>query len=162
MLVTIGAALVIGILLFMMIAAWHRRIGVGGIFVFGIIGIGAGIAVANLPRVASFAVQAGQNQSLSLQLQQVEQKVQQVTTQAQQVQTDVTEVRQIREQIEALAKRVEQGEQNVSQMHDTMQQTWRSLFESFAYIVSTRNLFPPPDFINQEINRHVNILAAFR
>lgn len=45
-------------------------------------------------------------------------------------------------------------------MHDSVQQTWRSLFDSFAYVVLTRNLFPQPENISREIERHVNIIGA--
>lgn len=65
-----------------------------------------------------------------------------------------------RRAIDAL-KEVEAVEKSVSGMQDNMQQTWRSLLESYALSMGTRNLFPPPPHINAEINRHLNILATF-
>jgi hypothetical protein len=154
MLIIAAVVVVLGGVVF---AGWmlsRGRLGAGGFFaVVSALAI-AGIAIANLPRVNSVAVEAGATNSLKVTLQETKDT-------AQQVQTDAGEVRQMKEQIEALLKRVEEGEQNVSRMRDSMQQTWRSLFESFAYIVDTRNLIPPPDFIADEIVRHINILGAF-
>ena len=71
-------------------------------------------------------------------------------------------------EIASLAKQAEQAvqsingvERNVTQMRDNVRQTWRSLFESYIYVVSTRNIFPIPQPVAQEIDRHLTILATF-
>jgi len=64
-------------------------------------------------------------------------------------------------QAEAAVQAARSVEQNVAQMRDNVRQTWRSLLESFYYSVSTRNLFPIPQPVAQEIDRHLNILATF-
>ncbi len=64
-------------------------------------------------------------------------------------------------QAEAAVSAVKTTESNVALMRDSVRQTWRSLLESYFYVVSTRNIFPIPQAINVEINRHLNILAAF-
>lgn len=154
MLELIGAGIVVSMMIFAMFEARRGRIGAGWVCALVLVAALAGVAVANLPRVVSFAMQAGEHRSVNLQLQQVSKK-------AQQVQADASEVRQMKEQIEALVNRVQQGEENVSRMHGSMQQTWRSLYESFAYIAGTQNLTPPPKFISNEIVRHVNIIGEF-
>lgn len=80
----------------------------------------------------------------------------------------VKDAESTRTQIEALAKQVQQAaeaikktETNVAQMRDSVRQTWRSLLESYMYAIGTRNLFPPPEYVAREIDRHLNILAVF-
>lgn len=146
MLIVAASIIVVG-LLFAGITTWTGRTASGGFVCIAGAAMFAGVLVANLPRITGIAVQAGATSSIDVKLQEVE--------------NNVTEARQIRGQIETLAKRVEQGEQNVTAMRDNVRQAYQSLFESFAYIVGTRNLMPPPNSINQEITRHINILAAF-
>ncbi len=80
----------------------------------------------------------------------------------------VAEAKKVETQIEAISKQaqsaaeaVRRTETNVSQMRDQVRQTWQSLLESYVYAIGTRNLFPPPEFVSAEIDRHLNILAVF-
>lgn len=154
MLNMVGVGIILVGLMFAGCLTWRGRTTAGGFLAIVVAVVIASVAVANLPRVVGVAVQAGATTSIDL-------KLQEVQSAAQQVQTDTGEVRQMKEQIEVLLKRVEQGEQNVSQMHDLMQQTWRALFESSVYTIMTRNIFPIPAPVAQEVDRAINNLAAF-
>ena len=78
------------------------------------------------------------------------------------------EASQAKEQISTLSTKVQssaeaatRAQSDVAAMQQNIRQSIRSIFESFAYAIGTRNLFPPPDFVNKEIDRHLNLLAAF-
>lgn len=80
----------------------------------------------------------------------------------------VKDAESTRTRIEVLAKQAQEAaeairktEANVAQMRDSVRQTWRSLLESYMYAIGTRNLFPPPDYVVKEIDRHLNMLAVF-
>jgi len=62
--------------------------------------------------------------------------------------------------VAALAK-AKAVEKHVTEMQGNMQQTWRSLLESSALAMGTRNIFPPPPNIGSDIDKHLNILATF-
>lgn len=153
-LLVLGIVILVAVIVFICVAAWNKRIGVQLAFTLGVMGVIACIVVANLPNIVGLVLKSGDKTAYGLELQRVEQK-------AKEVATDTDEVRRMKEQIEALVKRVEQGEQNVTAMRDNVRQAYQSLFEALGYMVGTRNLMPPPDSINQELNRHINILAVF-
>jgi len=152
--VIIGVIIICVVLSFAMWLSYQRRITAGGFFGVVVVGILAGAVTAGLPRIISVAMKAGTTTSVDIKLQEVKEA-------AQQVQTDANEVRQMKEQIETLVKRVEQGEQNVLVMQGNVRQAYQSLFESIAYIILTRNIFPPPPAVAKEMDRHVNLLGTF-
>lgn len=154
MLLILGILIVIAVLTFICVASWHGKIGAQLGISLAVVAVIAAIVVANFPDMAGLVVKSGEKDLYSIQFQKVERA-------AQQVQTDADEVRQMKEQIKTLVKRVEQGEQNVSAMQNNVRQAYQSLFESLGYVALTRNLFPPPERVMKEMERHINVLGTF-
>jgi hypothetical protein len=71
------------------------------------------------------------------------------------------QIQEINRQASEAVSAVKVMEANVAEMRDNVRQTWRSLFESFAYSIGTRDIFPIPPSVAAEIDRHLNILATF-
>jgi len=87
---------------------------------------------------------------------------------SEQVKSLVAEAQNTRDEVQRLQantlsslQQSQQIEKNVAIMQSNVQQTWRSLFESYALAVGTRNMFPPPKEIVDDINKNLNILSRF-
>lgn len=127
MLIAVGTILIIAVLLLTGFAFWRGEMRVRTFGVLNGAAMLAGLVIASLPRVESFALHLGQNQSVNVQMQKIEQTAKRVDTSAQQVQTDTAEVRQMKEQIEALLKRVEESENTIAKTNNSVEQTDRKL-----------------------------------
>jgi septal ring factor EnvC (AmiA/AmiB activator) len=125
-------------------------------------------------------------QSKAAEVQQIGDQVQKLATQ---VGTDAQEVKTLKNQTQAFAtemrdaeKRIGQSETNVFDMRskvqsdvndvralkdqiqtmsDGIRQAYRSLFEVLLLSLNTRNLFPPPQFVTDEMNKRLGLLAPF-
>jgi len=80
---------------------------------------------------------------------------------AQDADTTKKEIEALSQKTTTSATAVKTMEANVSTMRNDVQQAFRSIFEANAYAIGTRNLFPPPPQIGQEIDKQLNILATF-
>jgi len=72
-----------------------------------------------------------------------------------------TQVDFANKQAQTAASAVKDAEINVTQLHDSVRATWRSMLESYYYAVMTRNIFPMPASIAAEIDKSLNALATF-
>jgi len=126
----------------------------------------AGVAIPNLPHITRLGGEYSKGKSsVGLEIQQA---VADVKTGVGQVQIDKSEVAQIKNQVQILANkikdadaRVAQSEQNVSQMRDNVREAYRALAEAVAFTFYTRNLFPPPKFISDDIAGQLDKLMLF-
>lgn len=160
------------------------------IFSYGIIGILAGISVANLVSIRNllFSI-SGKGGQFQAQFQQVEQKAieverisnelhalegrvqkseSSVTEMRNAVQSDVNEIKQLKEQMMALANGVQQSQQNIEQTGQNVLQiqtdtkrALRAFTESFYLEASTRNIFPFPKTILDQLNARLHTLEEF-
>lgn len=162
----------------------------GRILAMGVVGIAAGCAIPNLTKLASFQMTAqGINAEMTAKVKEarsIEQEVrrveQRVESLAKGVETTNNQVKASQEQIATLVQEADQTkrqatdagrravdalaegravEGHVTAMQANMQQTWRSLLESYALAIGTRNIFPTPSNISNEIDKHLNVLASF-
>jgi hypothetical protein len=84
-----------------------------------------------------------------------------VASLAKNVEATKTEIQNIYRQVQQEAAATRKVANDVVQFRDDFRKTWRSLLESYYYVIMTRNLFPPPQRILIEIDRHLNVLAAY-
>jgi hypothetical protein len=140
----------------------------GGAGVFACVLVAAivvAVVIPNTSGITHLVVKATQYFSMSVDMQQAATVVRSSVIQ---VQTDKGEVTQIKNQIQALAQqasdantRVAQSEQHVTEMRNNVRQAYVSLFETLAYSLDTRNTFPIPDSVAQQIDGNLNILLVF-
>jgi hypothetical protein len=145
--------------------AFTDRNAISALSLFGLT-IVAGIAIPNIPRIQHVGAETETGKS-SIGLDML-QAVTEVKSGVAEVQTDKGEVTQIKNEVQTLAQqvtnansRVSQSEQNVAQMQANVRQAYRSLFDTLVVSLETRGTFPPPQEAIDEINRELNILAAF-
>lgn len=148
MLLICGVGIIAAVLLFVCVAAWHKRMSAHVIFALGAVGVIAGIVVTNLPDIVGLVLKSGVNASYGLQLQRVERA-------AQQVETDTTEVRQMKKQIELIVGRLEKGEQTASQIGNAVQEADKKL-KDMQQQQATRRLS------DEQKRILVNALSPFR
>jgi hypothetical protein len=187
----IGVGVIAGTVIAPFVMQWKRKLTVGTMLALGGIGICSGLAIPNLTVVRRFEMTAqGINADMMRdsvntvtaktdEVRRIERGVESI---ARQVEAANREVSASKSQIAHLtqAARETSGqvadaerrtttaltkakavETHVTQMQRDMRQTWRSLLESYVLAMGTRNLFPPPPNVNAEIDKHLNILAAF-
>lgn len=71
------------------------------------------------------------------------------------------ELRRIREEVFAKTKEVKRLSEELNQDKKELREATRVFIESFYLILQTRNIFPIPQQIAQEIEKNLNILAGF-
>jgi hypothetical protein len=145
----------------------------------------AGVIVANLPYITQLVLSGGEGRGVTVNIQR---QVEHVDTKAQEVETLTNEVRDMRGQIRLLVDnanmtndKIQQSSKDVSglvetaqqikvnvdkstrdimQTSSTLQQMMTSYIDAAALDLSTRNIIPPPEPVQTEINKQLNVLLA--
>lgn len=143
----------------------------------------AGVIVANLPYITQLVVSGGEGRGVTVSIQR---QVEQVDTRAKEVEVLASEVRDMRGQIRLLVDNasmtsdkvqqsskdvsglvetaqqikanVDKSTRDISQTSSALQQMMTSYVDAAAVDLNTRNIIPPPDTVQVEINRQLNVL----
>ena len=71
------------------------------------------------------------------------------------------ELRRIREEVFAKAEEVKKLSEELNQDKQELREATRVFIESFYLTLQTRNIFPIPEKVAKEIEKNINLLAAF-
>lgn len=156
-----------------------------GFLAISITALVAAVIIAKLPDITQLALSGGKGRGVTVQMerqvQRVESKAQEVEAMAEEIQgiqgqinllvqnatntneniqVTAKEIARLVEQADGIRREVNQSHQTVMGLSNGVRQTMISYVEASFLDLSTRNMIPPPPGVLQEINRHLNILAA--
>lgn len=184
MYIAVGAIVVVVTIVALLVMTWFKRITTGGIVAVGVLGIFGGLAIPNLAVITELQMSGT---GMTAKMQHIDSSVSEaarieheVETLAQDVKRTQSEVKASAEGIATLVRDVDRTkilvsntsnraisalnqvkgvERRVAHTHDSVQRMGRSFFESSVLQIGTRNIFPIPQKVGSEIDRHLDTLA---